>query len=214
MNNNKSSTNSHYFQINILHILVPLKETPKIIGKSGTKRIINQPNVYFLCVIICRMEIQHRSDQGLSKDHGNSLEFSRAFLFLPLRTRHWPLHPSIPPLKTQRRRRGMQNVNGQTTAAPLERGRTSRCEVWPSSAPLALLIGCQKWNSTRSVQGGQRTNRHGLTPDSEQKRGLQDRKKESANHGRTNETDSIVWWILGIWTTCGLTLCFTYTERM
>lgn len=42
------------------------------------------------------MEIQHRSDQGLSWDHGNSLGFSRAFLFLPLRTKHWPLHPSIP----------------------------------------------------------------------------------------------------------------------
>lgn len=112
---------------------------------SGTKQIINQPNVYFLCVIICRMEIWHRSDQGLSWDHGNSLGFSRAFLFLPLRTRHWPLRPPVPPLKTQRRRRGMQNVNGQAALAPLERGRTSRCEVWPSSALLALLNRGQKW---------------------------------------------------------------------
>lgn len=53
------SANSHYFQINILHILVPLKETPKTTGKSGTKRITN------LCVIICKLEIRHRSEQGL-----------------------------------------------------------------------------------------------------------------------------------------------------
>lgn len=63
---------------------------------SSTNDKINQTNLYLQCDLMGTMEIQHRSDQGLSWDHGNSLGFSRAFLFLPLRTKHWPLHPSIP----------------------------------------------------------------------------------------------------------------------
>lgn len=60
--------------------------------------------------------------------------------------------PFNPPLKTQRQRRGMQNVNGQTAPAPLERGRDEGARP---GRPLFCYIAKQgqKWNSTHSVQG-------------------------------------------------------------
>lgn len=173
--------------------------------------------MYFLCVIICRMEIWHRSDQGLSLDHGNSSGFSRAFLFLPLRTRHWPLHPSIPHWKPRGRgeecKMSMVRLH-QHLWRERERGgggregERQRDGGARPDCPLLFYIANQgqKWNSAHSVQGV-----HLCTllerslqtdPGLWTKARLQNTEQESANHHRTNETGSKVWWIFAIWTTC------------
>lgn len=60
--------------------------------------------------------------------------------------------PLNPPLKTQRQRKGMLNVNGQTPPAPLERERDEGTRPDLVVFSYTALRG-QKWNCTHTAKG-------------------------------------------------------------
>lgn len=116
--------------------------------KSSAKKKLNPPTMY-ICV---PWSMEWKFNTGRIKVFpgivGTPWDFQEPFCFYPWEPGSAPLNP---PLRTQRQRRGMLNVNGQTAPAPSERERW-RYKAWPLSTQLFCYEG-QKWNCTHTAKG-------------------------------------------------------------
>lgn len=116
--------NFHYCQISMPNISVPVKENIAIhCPKSRAKDKLNLPNMYFF---VWSNPWNGNLTQVGSRSFLGSWEllgiFKGLFVFT-LENQALASAPLNPPLRTQRQRRGMLNVNGQTAPAPSERER-------------------------------------------------------------------------------------------